>query len=56
MTDPIQQTNPQQQWQQWQQQWYTDDILWWENIFAPIPEVEEDEDIPYGDMLEKKYK
>lgn len=52
MTDPIQWTNPPQQGQQW----YTDDILGWENIFTPIPEaVEEEEDLPYGDMLEKKY-
>ncbi len=60
MTDPIQQTNPQQQGsfaqqtgQQWQQ--YTDDILGGEDIFANIPEVEED-DLPYGDILEKKYQ
>lgn len=53
MTDPIQWTNP---LQQQGQQWYTDDILGWENIFATIPEaVEEEEDLPYGDMLEKKY-
>lgn len=51
MTDPIQQTNPQQQWQQ---QSYTDDILGGEDIFATIPEAEED--LPYGDMLEKKYQ
>lgn len=61
MTDPIQQTNPwqanpqqQQGQQQGSQQWYTDDILWWEDIFATIPEIEED--LPYGDMLEKKYQ
>ena len=58
MTDPIQWTNPQQQGQQW----YTDDILWWEDIFATIPEAEieeaeeADEDLPYGDMMEKKYQ
>ncbi len=34
----------------------TDDILWWEDIFAPIPEVTMDDDLPYGDMLEKKYQ
>lgn len=50
MTDPIQGTNPQQQGQQQ----YHDDILGWEDIFATIPEAEED-DLPYGDMLEKKY-
>ncbi len=53
MTDPIQQTNSQQQWQQ---QWYTDDILGGENIFETIPEAMPEEDIPYGDMLEKKYQ
>lgn len=53
MTDPIQWTNPQQQGQQW----YTDDILGWEDIFASIPEVApEEEDLSYGDMLEKKYQ
>lgn len=42
--------------QQGQNQWYADDILGWENIFAPIPETEsevEEEDLAYGDMLEK---
>jgi len=53
MTDPIQQTNPQQQWQQ---QWYTDDILGGENIFETIPEAMPEEDLPYGDMMEKKYQ
>ena len=36
MTDPIQTSNPQQQWQQ---QWYTDDLLAWEDIFAAIPQA-----------------
>jgi len=80
MTDPIQQTPPQDQWtQQWQQQnpqqvdavqephiqelspekseqhqWYADDILGWEDMFASIPEAEEE--LPYGDVLEKKYQ
>lgn len=52
MTDPVQQTNPQQQGQQ---QSYVDDILGWDDIFSTIPEAEED-DLPYGDMLEKKYQ
>lgn len=45
--------------QQGQQQWYADDILGWENIFVDIPEAEasvNDEDLAYGDMLEKKYQ
>ncbi len=53
MTDLIQGTNPQQQGQQGQQQ-YHDDILGGEDIFTTIPEVEED--LSYGDMLEKKYQ
>jgi len=54
MTDPNQWTKPPQQGSQ---QWYTDDILGWEDIFAKIPEaMPEEEDIPYGDMLEKKYQ
>ncbi len=53
MTDPIQQTNPQQQGQQQ----YHDDILRGEDIFADIPEATiDEEDLPYGDMLEKKYQ
>ncbi|MFA7298544.1 MAG: hypothetical protein WC010_02755 [Candidatus Absconditabacterales bacterium] len=53
MTDPIQGTNPTQQGQQG----YTDDILGGENIFATIPEATtEDDDLPYGDVLEKKYQ
>jgi len=61
MTDPIQWTNPPQQGssatQAGQQQWHTDDILGWENIFMPIPEtMPEDDDLPYGDVLEKKYQ
>lgn len=59
MTDPIQWTNPQQQGssatQARQQQSYVDDILGWDDIFSTIPEAEED-DLPYGDMLEKKYQ
>lgn len=53
MADPIQTTNPQQQGQQW---WYTDDILGGEDIFAKIPEAIHEEDLPYGDLLEKKYQ
>jgi hypothetical protein len=53
MTDPIQTTSSQQQGQQW----YVDDILAWEDIFTPIPETStEEEDLPYGDVLEKKYQ
>ena len=52
MTDPIQ-----TQWQQQTgQQWYTDDILWWDDIFNSVSEVDEEEDLPYWDILEKKYK
>ena len=36
MTDPVQTSNPQQQWQQ---QWYTDDMVAWEDIFATIPQA-----------------
>jgi len=53
MTDPIQQGNPQQQ--NPQQSSYVDDVLWWDDIFSPIPEIDDD-DIPYGDLLEKKYQ
>lgn len=44
--------------QQWQHQWYSDDILGWENIFATIPEAESEveDELAYGDMLEKKYQ
>lgn len=56
MTDPIQTTNPQTQWQQQSSQWYTDDILWGENIFETIPDAMPEDDIPYGDMMEKKYQ
>ncbi len=53
MTDPIQITSSQQQGQQW----YTDDILAWDDIFTAIPEaITEEEDLPYGDVLEKKYQ
>ena len=55
MTDPIQQTNPQQQGQAGQQGQFHDDILGGEDIFATIPEAEDD-DLPYGDVLEKKYQ
>ena len=67
MTDPIQWTNPQQQQQgsfanqaglsanqAGQQQSYVDDILGWDDIFSTIPEAEDD--LPYGDMLEKRYQ
>lgn len=61
MTDPIQGGNPPQQgWsavqtnQQDQQQYY-DDILGGEDIFVTNPEME-DYDLPYGDVLEKKYQ
>lgn len=56
MTDPIQGTNPQQQGSsttQAGQQQYHDDILWADDIFSTIPEAEED--LPYGNILEKKY-
>ncbi len=64
MTDPIQNTNPINPQQpsppvgQPSQQPYTDDILWEDNIFATIPEEEEieEDDLPYGDILEKKYQ
>jgi len=53
MTDPFQTTNPQQQGQQW----YTDDILGWEDIFAAIPKAKREEEIfAYDDMMEKKYQ
>lgn len=53
MTDPIQTDDPQQQGQQW----YIDDILGWDDIFAAIPKAAlEKEDIPYGELLEKKYQ
>lgn len=42
---------------QGQQQWFTDDILGGEDIFTPVPELEiDEEDLPYGDLLEKKYQ
>jgi hypothetical protein len=50
MVDPIQGTQGQQQGQQQ----YHDDILGGEDIFATIPEMEDD--LPYGDVLEKKYQ
>jgi len=37
-----------------QQQSYVDDILGWDDIFSTIPEAEDD--LPYGDMLEKRYQ
>ncbi len=52
-------TDPQTQWQQQSgQQWYTDDILNWDDIFAPdaIDQAESEDDLPYGDILEKKYQ
>ncbi len=54
MTDPIQTANPQQQGQHW---WHADDIFaWTDDIFATIPQANiDDEDLSYGDMLEKKY-
>lgn len=53
MTDPIQNWDPQQQGQQW----YTDDILGWEDIFAAIPKAaQEKQEIPYGELIEKKYQ
>lgn len=55
MTDPIQTGNPPQQGQQW----YTDDILGWEDIFAAIPRskaMPEKDVIPYGELLDKKYQ
>lgn len=57
MVDPIQTTQGQQQGTfvgQTGQQQYHDDILGGEDIFANVPEVEED--LPYGDILEKKYQ
>ena len=54
MTDPIQTGNSQQQWQQ---QSYTDDLLAWEDIFAPIPQVKTlEENISDDDMLEDTYQ
>lgn len=52
MTDPVQITDPQQQGSQW----YTDDILGWDDIFNTIPESTSEDDLPYGDVLEKKYQ
>ena len=52
MTDPVQTTDPQQQGSQW----YTDDILGWDDIFNTIPESNSEDDLPYGDVLEKKYQ
>lgn len=53
MTDPTQTGDPQQQ----SQQWYSDDILGWEDIFAAIPKAaKEKQEISYGELLEKKYQ
>lgn len=42
---------------QGQQQSFSDDILGGEDIFTPVPELEiDEEDLPYGDLLEKKYQ
>jgi len=65
MTEPTQQTQGQQQGQQQgytdpgsydssSQSTYVDDILWWEDVFGTATEIEED--LPYGDILEKKYQ
>ena len=51
MTDPIQTTNPPQQWQQWT----TDDILGWADIFATIPVATKEEDLGY-EALDKQYQ
>ncbi len=62
MTDPIQTANPQQQGQtngQVNQPLSSpDDIFaWTDDIFATIPPAHTDEeDLPYGDILEKKYQ
>lgn len=57
MTDPFQPVDPQTQGQQGTQPTKADDILWWEDIFATIPEAAPtDDDLPYGDVLEKKYQ
>lgn len=55
MTDPIQPVDPAVQTNQ---QPVVDDILWWEDIFATIPtaQTDENEELPYGDILEKKYQ
>lgn len=53
MTDPVQTTDPQQQAGQ---QSHTDDILGWDDIFNTIPKAESEDDLPYGDVLEKKYQ
>lgn len=51
MTDPIQTTNPPQQWQQWT----TDDILGWADIFDTIPVATKEEDLGY-EALDKQYQ
>lgn len=53
MTDPVQTTDPQTQGTQ---QSHTDDILGWDDIFNTIPESTSEDDLPYGDVLEKKYQ
>jgi len=57
MTDPIQATQGQQQGQQWQpiQQWTTDDILAWDDIFAATPESIAEDTLAQDDILEKEY-
>ena len=57
MTDPIQATQGQQQGQQWQpiQQWTTDDVLAWDDIFATTPEAIAEDTLAQDDILEKKY-
>ena len=62
MTDPFQPVDPQTQTPATSQT-QTDDILWGEDIFATIPSslseeemVEGEDDLPYGDILEKKYQ
>ncbi len=50
MTDPIQTSNP-------QQQWYTDDILAWEDIFAAIPQAKRlEESTSPENIVEDTYK
>ncbi len=57
MTNPIQATQGQQQGQQWQpiQQWTTDDILAWDDIFATTPEAITEDTLTQDDVLEKEY-
>ena len=52
MIDPAQT----QSQQQGDQQWNTEDILGWDDIFNTIPKAESEDDLPYGDVLEKKYQ